>query len=126
MAPNVSIPQDPLRSPPAAAPVSTVPALIRAQQIAELKFSSEFVDVRDENGRRLDVISQATARQFLMIGGYVAEGHGTVKYLRREPRIEAPIDGPKRNVPPRASASLTTTKRGTEFAHRFPAHYPFE
>jgi len=112
-----------MTGPPATRPASTVPAQIsRAQQIAALRFCSEFVDVRDENGRRLDVISQAAARQFLTIGGYEAKGNGTVKYLRREPRIELPIDGPKRNAPPRAAANFTTTRRGNEHSHRFPSH----
>ena len=108
--------------PPAAASASTVPAQIRAQQIAALKFCSEYVDVRDENGRRTGVISQEQARRFLAIGGYEAKGQGTVKYLLRSPVVVGPVDGPKRNVPPRASDNFTITKRGNEHEHRFAGH----
>ena|ERR1035437_4613336 len=110
---------------PAVMPASTVPAQIRAQQITALKFCSEFVDVR-ENGQRIAVISQATARQFLVIGGYEAVGQATIKYLRRVPAPQGPVDGPERTVPPRAADNFTVTKRGNEHGHRFPAHnHPF-
>jgi len=108
-------------SPPAVKPVSTVPAQIRAQQIAALKFCSDSVDVR-EGTRRIAVSSEEKARQFLAIGGYEAVGQGTVKYLRLLPVAQCPLDGPTRNVPPRASDNCTTTSRGNEHAHRFPAH----
>lgn len=110
-----------MTGPPAIRPVSTVPAQIRAQQIAALKFRSDCVDIR-ENDRLIGVVSQAKARQFLAIGGYEPVGRETVKYLRRLPTTTGPIDGPARNVPPRASDSRTTTNRGNEHAHRFPAH----
>ena len=100
---------------------STVPAQIRAQQIAALKFRSDFVDIR-ENDRLIGVVSQAKARQFLAIGGYEAVGQCTVKYLRRLRAAAGPVDGPKRNVPPRASDNRTTTNRGNEHTHRFAAH----
>jgi hypothetical protein len=111
-----------MTSPPAMRPVSAVPAQIRVQQIAALKFCSNDVDVRDKNGLRIDVISQWNARQFLAIGGYEAIGQATIKYLRRLPATGGPIDGPKRNVPPRASENHTTANCGNEHAHRFPPH----
>src|SRR5690242_7562555 len=110
-----------MTGPPAIKPVSNDPAQIRAQQLAALKFCSDRVDVRD-NGRLIGVVSQAKARQFLALGEYEAVGQGTIKYLRRVSEVQAPVDGPARNVPPRASDSRTTTNRGNEHVHRFAVY----
>lgn len=109
-----------MTGPPAATP-STVPAQIRAQQIAGLKFPSENVEVR-ENGRLIDVISQSEARRRLAKGGYEAEGHNTVKYLRRLARAEAPADGPRWNGARRAADSYTVRTAGIDYEHRFAVH----
>jgi hypothetical protein len=109
-----------MTGPPAATP-STVPAQIRAQQIAALKFCSENVEVR-ENGRLIDVISEAEARRRIAKGGYEAEGHNTVKYLRRLPRPERPPDGPQWKGARRAADSYTVRMAGIDYEHRFAAH----
>lgn len=111
-----------MTGPPAIKPVSTVPAQIRAQQLAALKFCSDYVEVRDENGRRIDAVGQSKARLLLAIGGYEAIGQATVKYLRRVPIPQGALDGPTRKVPPRASDNRTTTTHGNEHAHRFAAY----
>lgn len=103
-----------MTGPPAATP-STVSAQIREQQIPALKFRSDYVDVL-ENNKRVEVISQAEALRRVRIGGYVAVGNNTVKYLRRQ-APELPVDGPVRNAVPRAQANFTTTQIGNLYEH---------
>ena len=109
-------------APPAITPApATGSAQIREQQIAALKFRSEFVDIL-ENNRRIEVINQSEARRRLALGGYEAVGNHTVKYLRRLPRPPGPIDGPNRKSPPRAADNFTIMgPRNSQKEHRFPA-----
>jgi hypothetical protein len=101
--------------------VSTGSAQIREQQLAALKFRSEYVDVL-ENNRRIEVITQAEAKRRIALGGYEAVGNNTAKYLRRLPRLEGPIDGPPRKSPPRATDNFTIHRTsGNEYHPRFPA-----
>jgi hypothetical protein len=110
-----------MTGPPAERPLFTGSAQIREQQIAELKFRSEQVDVL-ENNRRVDVITQVEARKRLALGGYEAVGNNTIKYLRRVPRLPSPIDGPIRKAPPRAADNFTTTGPcDSRREHRFSA-----
>jgi hypothetical protein len=97
-----------MTGPPAARRPITVSAQIREQELAELKFHTDYIDVL-ENNRRIDVITQAEARRRLALGGYEAVGNNTVKYLRRVPRLPGPIDGPNRKALPRATDNFTTT-----------------
>jgi hypothetical protein len=107
--------------PPAARPHVPGSAQIREQQIAALKFRSEYVDVL-ENNRRIEVVNQAEARLRLTIGGYEAVGNNTVKYLRRIPPVPGPSDGPKRKSPPRAADNFTTAGScDASLEHRFKA-----
>jgi hypothetical protein len=53
---------------PPTARVSTGSAQIREQQLAALKFRSEYVDVL-ENNRRIEVITQAEAKRRIALGG---------------------------------------------------------
>jgi len=48
-----------------------------------LKFRAEYVDIRDSDGRRVNVVNRACALHLLATGPYEAVGQGTVKYLRR-------------------------------------------
>jgi hypothetical protein len=97
---------------------STVSAQIREQEQPTLKFRSEYVDVL-ENNRRVEVITEAEARRRLVLGGFEAVGHNTVKYIRRLPRANGPIDGPLRKSPPRASDNYTVMQASNRFDHRF-------
>jgi hypothetical protein len=97
-----------MTGPPRARPPITGLAQIREHEIAALKFRTEYIDVL-ENNRRIDVITQTEARRRLALGGYESVGNNTVKYLRRVPRLPAPIDGPNRKAPPRATDNFTTT-----------------
>jgi hypothetical protein len=104
---------------PPAVKIATVSGQIREQQLAALKFRSEYIDVL-ENNRRVEVIGQAEARRRLRVGGYEAIGNNTVKYLRRIPYGGGSIDGPVRKQPPRAADNFTIDRtRGTEYHHRF-------
>jgi hypothetical protein len=115
-----------MTGPPAARPLVTGSAKIREQQIATLKFRSEFIDVL-ENNRRIEVVTQAEARRRLMLGDYEPVGNNTVKYLRRVPPPPGPIDGPTRKAPPRAADNFTTA--GLCDSHRehrfFAAKHPW-
>jgi hypothetical protein len=108
-------------SPPAAVPPAGS-AQIREQEIATLKFRSNDIDVL-ENNRRIEVITQAEARRRIALGGYEPVGNNTVKYIRRIPIVDGPIDGPVRRTLPRAPDNFTVDRaRGHQFGHRFPAH----
>jgi hypothetical protein len=53
------------------------------------KFCSELVDIRDSDGRRINVVNHACALHLLSTGQYEAVGRGTVKFLRPVTRPRA-------------------------------------
>lgn len=106
---------------PLTAEPKTGSAQIREQQLATLKFRSEFIDVL-ENNRRMEVITKAEARRRLALGGYEPVGNNTIKYLRRLPTLPGPIDGVNRKAPPRAADNFTTARPfDSRQEHRFSA-----
>ena len=106
-----------MMGPPAATP-STVPAQIRAERIAALKFCSERVDIR-EDGRLVCRVGKDQARQLLAKGTHESVGNSTVKYLRPLPLAGRSVDGPDRTRAPRAQANFTTVQAGYRYDHEF-------